>query len=84
MIKPNTVIQDPMSTLDVLPTLVSIVGGELPKDRSIDGRDVSPYLMSTKQAVPPFEFLYSYSDNKPSALRVGPWKLHNTHRFTAW
>ena len=76
MIKPNTVIQNPMSTLDVLPTLVSIVGGELPKDRSIDGRDVSPYLMSTKQAVPPFEFLYSYSDNKPSALRVGPWKLH--------
>ncbi|MFT5883392.1 MAG: arylsulfatase A [Crocinitomicaceae bacterium] len=76
MIKPNTVIQDPVSTLDVLPTLVSIVGGELPKDRSIDGRDVSPYLMGTKQAVAPFEFLYSYSDNKPSALRVGPWKLH--------
>ena len=43
---------------------------------SIDGRDVSPYLMGTKQAVAPFEFLYSYSDNKPSALRVGPWKLH--------
>ena len=23
-----------------------------------------------------FEFAYSYRDNKPSALRKGPWKIH--------
>ena len=75
-IKPHTIIQDPASTLDVLPTLMELTGGSLPSDRSIDGRDITPYLLGTKQKVQPFEFLYSYSDNQPSALRVGPWKLH--------
>jgi len=23
-----------------------------------------------------FEFYYSWADNKPSAIRVGPWKMH--------
>ena len=75
LIKP-VVIRDPVSTLDVLPTLASITGAQLPKDRSIDGRNISPYLFAAEETVPPFEFLYSYNDNQPSALRVGPWKLH--------
>jgi len=68
----------PVSTLDVLPTLFSITGAKLPTDRSLDGRDIRPLLsakLSTSK-VKPFEFLYSYSDNKPSAIRKGPWKLH--------
>ena len=75
-IKPHQVVRDPASTLDVLPTVIKLTGGEMPKDRSLDGRDISPYLLGTDQEVPPFEFLYSYTDNMPSALRVGPWKLH--------
>lgn len=75
-IKPHTVIQDPASTLDIFPTLMKLTGGKLPKDRPIDGRDISPYLLGSERTVKPFEFLYSYSDNQPSALRVGPWKLH--------
>ncbi|MDZ7724852.1 MAG: sulfatase [candidate division KSB1 bacterium] len=74
----NTVEQSPVSTLDILPTLFAIAGTEVPKDRSIDGRDIRPYLMPNrhKDKVPPFEFVYSASDNKPSAIRVGPWKMH--------
>jgi arylsulfatase len=26
--------------------------------------------------LPEFEFYYSWQDNMPSALRVGPWKIH--------
>jgi len=26
--------------------------------------------------VPPFHFFYSSSDHKPSAIRLGPWKMH--------
>lgn len=71
-------IQNPASTLDILPTLLKITGAEMPDQRPIDGRDITPYLLpaEAKNEVPPFEFLYHYSDNKPSAIRVGPWKLH--------
>ncbi|MGJ8682519.1 arylsulfatase [Paraglaciecola sp.] len=33
--------------IDVVPTLMSIVGGELPTDRKIDGVDISPLLFDT-------------------------------------
>jgi len=78
VIKPHTVVQSPASTLDVFPTLMHLAHGKVPSDRSMDGRDITPYLMGDADAektVPTFEFLYSYSDNMPSGLRVGPWKL---------
>jgi arylsulfatase A len=77
-IAPNSVEQSPVSTLDILPTVFALAGVDIPKDRSIDGRDVRPYLMphAHQTNMPEFEFYYSWSDNKPSAVRVGPWKLH--------
>ncbi len=75
-IKSNTVVQNPASTLDIMPTLMTLTGGDLPKDRTLDGRNITPFLLGNGNPVKPFEFLYSYSDNKPSALRIGPWKLH--------
>jgi len=68
--------QAPISTLDILPTLFSLTGLDLPKDRTIDGRDISGYLMkSTDQIDIPFEFVYSGKKNQVTALRHGPWKL---------
>jgi len=68
--------QAPISTLDILPTVFSITGVPLPKDRTIDGRDISGYLLnSTEQAVKPFNFIYSGKTNQATALRSGPWKL---------
>lgn len=69
---------EPASTLDVLPTIFALTGTKVPTDRSLDGRDISPLLSEKhfKGDVAPFELLYSYSDNKPSAIRVGAWKLH--------
>ncbi|MFC4993604.1 sulfatase [Rubritalea tangerina] len=67
------------STLDILPTLFKICGASVPTDRSIDGRDIRPLLsskLSDNKDVAPFKFIYSYSDNKPAAIRQGPWKLH--------
>ena len=74
----NSVEQSPISTLDILPTLFALAGVDIPKDRSIDGRDIMPYLMpgEPKQKVPLFELYYSASDNQPSAVRIGAWKLH--------
>ncbi len=77
-IESNSVEQSPASTLDVLPTVFALAGVDIPKDRSIDGRDIWPYLMpdNNKEKGADFEFYYSASDNKPSAIRVGPWKMH--------
>ena len=77
-INPHSVEQSPVSTLDILPTVFALAGVDLPKDRSIDGRDIRPYLMPEvfKANIPEFEFYYSWADNKPSAVRIGPWKMH--------
>lgn len=77
-IDPHSVEQSPVSTLDILPTVFALAGVDLPKDRSIDGRDIRPYLMpqAHKASVPDFEFYYSWQDNIPSAVRMGPWKMH--------
>lgn len=74
----NSVEQSPVSTLDILPTVFALAGVDLPSDRTIDGRDVRAYLLSqtAKEKVTEFEFYYSGPDNKPSALRMGPWKMH--------
>ena len=80
---PGTVLagrieQTPISTLDILPTVSALAGVDLPDNRTIDGRDIRSLLLrsSSQKPIPPFEFFYSSSDNKPSAIRVGPWKMH--------
>ncbi len=67
---------EPASTLDVLPTVLSLCGAEVPK--GLDGRDIRPLLSPGrfKGAVKPFELAYSGPDNLPNAFREGPWKLH--------
>ncbi|MBI9017956.1 MAG: sulfatase [Phycisphaerae bacterium] len=74
----NRNLQIPASTLDILPTIFNITGINLPTDRTIDGCNIGPLLMSDKpkEKFQPFRFFYSYHDNKPSAIRKGPWKLH--------
>lgn len=70
--------QRPISTLDILPTISALAGVSLPSDRSIDGRDIRSLLQVNppQTPMPPFQFFYSSSDNKPSAVRVGAWKMH--------
>ncbi len=77
-IKAGVVEQTPASTLDVLPTVFAMTGVKVPTDRKIDGRDIRGLLTENKDAKPaePFTFFYNYHDNKPSAIRKGPWKLH--------
>lgn len=77
-IKGNRNEQTPISTLDVVPTIFAVAGVQLPKDRTIDGRDIRSILMPEKfkREVAEFEFFYNYTDNMPSAIRKDVWKLH--------
>jgi arylsulfatase A len=61
--------------IDVLPTMAKLIGAELPKDRIIDGRDISS-LMFNPQGPPVRDtHLYFTNGGALGAIRVGDWKL---------
>ncbi len=78
VIPPETVVQEPVSTLDTLPTAFHFANVPLPDDRTIDGRNVAAYLNPNRFADDIREFIFPFSgpDNMPLALRQGPWKIH--------
>jgi arylsulfatase A-like enzyme len=61
-------------TTDILPTLVSLAGGQIRDDVKIDGLDLSPLLMGKTTKSPRNEWYY-YSGTTLQAVRSGPWKL---------
>jgi arylsulfatase A len=64
----------PMSEIDVLPTLVKLAGGKVPRDRKLDGKDIWP-LLSGQTTISPHAALFYFSSLKLEAVRSGPWKL---------
>jgi arylsulfatase A len=62
------------STMDLFTTAVQLSGASPPSDRTIDGRDLSAWLLGGD---PPVEtpFFY-YRGDKLAACRLGPWKAH--------
>ena len=80
----RTVVRQPVSSLDILPTAFALVGAPLPTGRTLDGRDIRPYLNSSQFPgnVPDFSFVYTgYEQNPAYAARKGQWKLH-THLYS--
>jgi len=61
--------------IDVLPTLATVFGAEPPRDRVIDGRDLSPLLADPRAAPVRDTHLYFTAAQKLEAIRQGPWKL---------
>jgi arylsulfatase A len=62
-------------SLDLYPSLATIAGGEIPKDRIIDGIDLSDLLLGRTNKSKRDTFYY-YLSNTLEAARVGDWKLH--------
>ena len=62
--------------IDVLPTLVTLAGGNLPTDRKFDGANIAPLLLGTSDAKPVRDVFYFYRGLKLEAVRSGSWKLH--------
>jgi arylsulfatase A-like enzyme len=61
-------------TMDVFTTAIRLGGGEVPKDREIDGLDLAPALFGKGPS--PRETMVFYRDTKLYAVRKGPWKAH--------
>lgn len=71
----GTVTDTVAATIDLLPTLAKLAGGEPPSDRVIDGRDIWPIMAGLPEAQTPHEFYYFYKGQRLEAVRSGPWKL---------
>jgi arylsulfatase A-like enzyme len=67
------VSQELASTLDLLPTLCAQAGIDLPKDRDLDGYDITPALAGGKG---PRNEMFYYRGFELMAVRMGRWKAH--------
>ncbi|HKB00770.1 MAG TPA: sulfatase [Gemmataceae bacterium] len=72
-IKPG-VCRDMASSLDLFPTAVRLAGGELPKDRELDGVDLAPLLFGTGPGNR--DTMFYYRGTKLFAVRKGAFKAH--------
>ncbi|MBN2316146.1 MAG: sulfatase [Sedimentisphaerales bacterium] len=72
----GTVCDEPVISLDVLPTVCAAVGAELPSDKLYDGKNMLPVLQgqSTNSL---HEALFWDDGADQWAVRVGKWKLLN-------
>ena len=63
------------TTMDLLPTFIAMAGAQLPSDRTLDGRDISPLMLGETGAKSPHEAFYYYRETHLDAVRSGQWKL---------
>ncbi len=69
-IKPGSVTTEYASTIDILATIAALTGAQVPKDRVIDGKDISKLLFKPGKKSPHKAIFYEYE-----GVRVGDWKL---------
>ena len=62
------------TTMDMFPTFAGFAGAAMPKDREMDGQDLSTVLTGKSDGWE--RTLFYWSDLELRAVRKGPWKLH--------
>ncbi len=73
-IKAGQTVMDMGSTLDLLPTILSLAGAAVPTGRVLDGVDISPALLGRGGSGR--SVMYYYRGAKLYAVRKGPYKAH--------
>jgi arylsulfatase len=69
------VVDTPMMTIDLLPTIAKLTGANLPK-KEIDGKDIWP-IISGQQTEPAHEaYFFYFHQNDLTAVRYKQWKLY--------
>ena len=63
------------ATMDLLPTICSFAGVEVPQNQSLDGYDLTSVLQGETNKSPRDRMFY-WREKKLFAVRVGPWKAH--------
>jgi len=72
-VKPG-IVHETGSTLDIFPTVNSIVGIDIPDDRIYDGVDISKVLFEKEKTTR--EGIFYYHGTEVYAVRYGDWKMH--------
>jgi len=76
----------PVISLDILPTALAAAGAEPQPDRKLDGTNLLPFLAGEKQGAPhdTLCWRFRFPPNQPTlhrwAIRQGDWKLVKNHR----
>ncbi len=73
-IQPGQVYEEPVSTLDILPTAAAACGVSTDGTQPLDGVNLLPYLARQKQGAPHEALFWKLAGY--SAVRVGRWKLY--------
>ena len=75
VIEPQTVIEDPVIALDLMPTLVGMAGGEVQPEWKLDGIDLGPLLRGKQQRLPERTLFWrQHGGQGDIACRQGNWK----------
>ena len=64
------------TAMDMLPTFAHLAEAEMPADRVIDGKDITPILFGKPGAKSPHESFFYYQVEQLQAVRSGKWKLY--------
>ncbi len=70
----------PLMTIDLLPTVSAWVGAAPPQS-PIDGKDISDCLFASGACRSPHDHILLYSGTELQAVRAGDWKLHLPHSY---
>lgn len=71
----GVVCSEIVASMDFLPTFAAITGGNLPKDKIIDRKNISPLLFGEKDSRSPHEEFFYYMKDNLEAVRIDNWKL---------
>jgi len=73
----GTESDEPVSGVDLLPTLCAITGAEVPDDRAIDGSSFLPIFEGKPiERARPLYWQFNYAPSAPKvAMRMGDWKI---------
>lgn len=86
-IRPGSICDLPVSTIDILPTICALTKSPLPRNK-IDGRDISPALREEKIKLIPLYWHfphYRQTDVVPySIIRYGDWKMIKWYEGTTF
>ncbi|BFP42665.1 hypothetical protein FGF1_35100 [Flavobacteriaceae bacterium GF1] len=70
----NQVLHDPVASMDIFPTLLNMAGIAVPKENTLDGKDITPVLTLSSET--PHKALLGMFGKEIYTVRRGPWKLH--------
>lgn len=77
-IKGKQIFDNPVSSLDLFPTILNAAGGNSKKETQLDGVDLLPYILKKNNEKPHETLFWRSSGNFEYAVRKGKYKLYKS------